>query len=97
MLCGPVGPKLKVLLPEQVYIPERCAMSDDENHLILEYQRHEKWGRIDAPVANRFIMSHDVSNSALSTLEAFISKYALDVKRFVHSKTCFDVCLCFDT
>lgn len=75
MLCGPVGPKLKTLLPYEMFIPERCEVSRDENHLILEYQRNQKWGNIEAPVANRFIMSHDVANSALSALEAFIGKY----------------------
>ena len=74
MLCGPVGPKLKALLPEEMFIPKSCEMSGDENHLILEYKRNEKWGNIEAPVANRFIMSHDVANSALTTLENFIDE-----------------------
>ncbi len=74
MLCSPVGPKLKTLLPETIFIPKSCEMSGDENHLILEYQRHEKWGNIEAPVASRFIMSHDVANSALTTLEDFIGE-----------------------
>ena len=77
MLCGPVGPRLKTLLPHGMYIPESCEMRRDENHLILEYRRKEKWGNIEAPVANRFIMSHDIANSALSTLEAFIGKMSL--------------------
>ncbi|XP_028390776.1 ADP-dependent glucokinase-like [Dendronephthya gigantea] len=74
MLCGPVGPKLATLLPTSIVVPDNCTMTGDENHLILEYQRQEKWGNIVAPVANRFIMSHDVANSALSTLEAFIEE-----------------------
>jgi ADP-dependent glucokinase len=77
MLCGPVGPKLKTLLPEEMFIPESCEMNSDENHLILEYQRQEKWGNIEAPIASRFIMSHDVANSALATLESFIGKHSL--------------------
>ena len=77
MLCGPVGPRLKTLLPHGMYIPESCERRRDENHLILEYRRQEKWGNIEAPVANRFIMSHDIANSALSTLEAFIGKMSL--------------------
>ena len=75
MLCGPVGPKLKSLLPVEILVPESCQMPRDENHLILEYQKNEKWGNDQAPIANRFIMSHDIANSALSTLEPFIGKH----------------------
>ena len=74
MLCGPVGPKLKSLLPEDILVPEKCQMAVDENHVILEYGKNDKWGEIEAPVANRFIMSHDVANSAMSTLESFIGQ-----------------------
>ena len=74
MLCGPVGPKLKSLLPKDILVPEKCQMAVDENHVILEYGKNDKWGEIEAPVANRFIMSHDVANSAMSTLESFIGQ-----------------------
>lgn len=74
MLCGPVGPKLKSLLPKDLLVPKKCQTVVDENHLILEYGKNEKWGEVEAPVANRFIMSHDVANSALSTLEPFIEE-----------------------
>ncbi|MEQ2159619.1 hypothetical protein GOODEAATRI_024893, partial [Goodea atripinnis] len=33
----------------------------------------EKWASIQAPQANRFIFSHDVSNGAMSTLETFVA------------------------
>ena len=82
MLCGPVGPKLKTLLPQKMLIPKSCEVKDDENHLILEYQRHEEWGNIKAPIANRFIMSHDIANSALNTLEAFIGKKRFNLPIF---------------
>ena len=74
MLCGPVGPKLNSILSDAVIVPDSCRAHADEHHLILEYQRNEKWRENRAPIANRFIMSHDVANSAMSSLEAFIGK-----------------------
>ena len=46
----------------------------DEIHLILEYAKGEHWGTETAKCANRIIFSHDVSNSELTTLEAFEKK-----------------------
>lgn len=45
----------------------------DEFHLILEYQVEEQWGQLQAPHANRFIFSHDLSNGAMNMLEVFVS------------------------
>lgn len=33
----------------------------------------EQWGSSRAPQANRFILSHDVSNGEMSTLETFVA------------------------
>lgn len=33
----------------------------------------EQWGSSKAPQANRFILSHDVSNGEMSTLETFVA------------------------
>lgn len=33
----------------------------------------EKWGSTQAPQANRFIFSHDVSNGGMSSLETFVA------------------------
>ncbi|XP_062998313.1 ADP-dependent glucokinase isoform X2 [Elgaria multicarinata webbii] len=73
LLCGPIGPKLHELLDENVIVPPESMQEQDEFHLILEYQEGEQWGQLRAPVANRFIFSHDMSNGAMNMLEVFVS------------------------
>ncbi|XP_013090269.2 ADP-dependent glucokinase-like isoform X1 [Biomphalaria glabrata] len=68
---GPVGPLLESLMPKSIKIPESCHIPKDEIHLIMEYKIGEKWGNLSAPVANRFITSHDESNSKVVMLEPF--------------------------
>ncbi|XP_005931744.1 ADP-dependent glucokinase isoform X2 [Haplochromis burtoni] len=73
LLCGPVGPKLHEMLDEQVIVPPDSLQETDEFHLILEYKAGEKWGSTQAPQANRFIFSHDMSNGKMSSLETFVA------------------------
>lgn len=73
LLCGPVGPKLHEMLDEQIVVPPESLQESDEFHLILEYKAGEQWGSIQAPQANRFIFSHDVSNGEMSSLETFVA------------------------
>lgn len=73
LLCGPIGPKLHELLDEQIVVPPQSLQETDEYHLILEYKAGEQWGSSQAPQANRFIFSHDVSNGEMSTLETFVA------------------------
>ncbi|XP_065133464.1 ADP-dependent glucokinase isoform X1 [Paramisgurnus dabryanus] len=73
LLCGPVGPKLHEMLDEQIVVPPESLQETDEYHLILEYKSGEQWGTSRAPQANRFILSHDVSNGKMSALETFIA------------------------
>lgn len=73
LLCGPVGPKLHEMLDEQIVVPPGSLQETDEYHLILEYKAGEKWGSSQAPQANRFIFSHDVSNGEMSSLETFVT------------------------
>ncbi|KAI7789452.1 ADP-dependent glucokinase isoform X2 [Triplophysa rosa] len=73
LLCGPVGPKLHELLDEQIVVPPESLQETDEYHLILEYKSSEQWGSSRAPQANRFILSHDVSNGEMRALETFVS------------------------
>ncbi|XP_061576738.1 ADP-dependent glucokinase isoform X2 [Cololabis saira] len=73
LLCGPVGPKLHELLDEQIVVPPESLQETDEFHLILEYAAGERWGPAQAPQANRFIFSHDVSNGEMRSLETFVS------------------------
>ncbi|XP_051547778.1 ADP-dependent glucokinase-like isoform X1 [Myxocyprinus asiaticus] len=73
LLCGPVGPKLHELLDEQILVPPESLQETDEYHLILEYKSGEQWGSSRAPQANRFILSHDMSNGEMSALEIFVA------------------------
>ncbi|TSK13441.1 ADP-dependent glucokinase [Bagarius yarrelli] len=72
LLCGPVGPKLHELLDDHIVVPPQSLQETDEFHLILEYKAGERWASSQAPQANRFILSHDVSNGEMSTLETFL-------------------------
>ncbi|KAJ4938432.1 hypothetical protein JOQ06_003052 [Pogonophryne albipinna] len=72
LLCGPIGPKLHEMLDEQIVVPPGSMQETDEYHLILEYKAGEEWGSTQAPQANRFIFSHDVSNGEMSSLETFV-------------------------
>ncbi|KAF7656832.1 hypothetical protein LDENG_00035820, partial [Lucifuga dentata] len=69
LLCGPVGSKLHEILDEKIVVPPDSLQETDEYHLILEYKAGEQWGSVQAPQANRFIFSHDVSNGEMSSLE----------------------------
>ncbi|XP_029431675.1 ADP-dependent glucokinase isoform X2 [Rhinatrema bivittatum] len=73
LLCGPIGPKLHELLDEHIAVPPASLQDGDEFHIILEYKADEDWGAVNAPAANRFIFSHDVSNGAMNMLEVFVS------------------------
>uniref|UniRef100_UPI00398EDD8A ADP-dependent glucokinase isoform X2 n=1 Tax=Pristiophorus japonicus TaxID=55135 RepID=UPI00398EDD8A len=73
LLCGPVGPKLHELLDDRIIVPPESLQEVDEYHLILEYQAGETWGEVEAPHANRFILSHDVSNGGMNMMETFIA------------------------
>ncbi|XP_010777249.1 ADP-dependent glucokinase-like [Notothenia coriiceps] len=60
------------MLDEQIVVPPGSMQETDEYHLILEYKAGEQWGSTQAPQANRFIFSHDVSNGEMSSLETFV-------------------------
>ena len=66
-LVGPVGPRLARLLSPLIRVA--AAAPSDEVHLILEYDVGEGWGGATAPVASRFITSHDDANGDASSLE----------------------------
>ncbi|XP_064118014.1 ADP-dependent glucokinase-like [Macrobrachium nipponense] len=44
---------------------------EDDIHLIFEYKTGEKWGKYEAPRANRFIIHSDNDNPTVSSLEEF--------------------------
>ncbi|CAG5133393.1 unnamed protein product, partial [Candidula unifasciata] len=74
---GPVGPQLENMMPTTVKIPVSCRIPQDEVHLIMEYKVGEKWGTSAAPVANRFITSHDESNAKIIMLEPFFESLSI--------------------
>ena len=59
------------LIPERLNVPKKIILPHDEVHLILEYKVNENWGGHVTPVANRFITSHDISNSEVAMMETF--------------------------
>eukprot|EP01091_Cochliopodium_minus_P012152 TRINITY_DN3615_c0_g1_i2.p1 TRINITY_DN3615_c0_g1~~TRINITY_DN3615_c0_g1_i2.p1 ORF type:complete len:471 (-),score=142.83 TRINITY_DN3615_c0_g1_i2:65-1477(-) len=70
LLGGASAPKLRSLLHENIEFPyEDTKYKLDEIHLILEYQNGQTWGEMKAPRANRFIITHDLTNSMLLTVE----------------------------
>lgn len=71
MLGGPIGPKLQSFLDKRIVIPEVMKQDSDEYHLILEYGVGESWGGHVSSCANRFIISHDVSNGQMTSMEKF--------------------------
>lgn len=72
-LIGPVGPRLKQLLNENIIVPEKSLIEKDEVHMILEYSAKELYDNIQTPAANRFIVSHDVYNSRMQMLDEFFN------------------------
>ncbi|EFA84840.1 glucokinase [Heterostelium album PN500] len=68
-LSGVVGSKLKNLLNDSINVIEYNADTRDEIHLIMEYQTNSTWGAYSTHRANRFIVSNDVSNANIVTME----------------------------
>ena len=71
MLAGPIGSSLRTLLPPQIHTPTHTPDTPDEVHLILEYPKGQRWGKITSNCANRVIVSHDVANAKMVSLEGF--------------------------
>ena len=69
MLAGPVGVTLRELLHSQMNTP--TFTQESEIHLIMEYPKGQRWGDITSTCANRVIVSHDVSNAKMVSLERF--------------------------
>ena len=60
-------------MPSKVKISESSVRETDEIHLIMEYGKGERWGKLTTPIATRFITSHDVANAELEGLDVFTS------------------------
>ena len=69
ILIGPIGHRLRELLPDDITTPTFANDKDqDEIHMILEYSVETQWGDVKANCANRIIFSHDISNSKMTAL-----------------------------
>jgi ADP-dependent glucokinase len=76
-LVAHTGPKLRSLLHPHIQVPAPCYKTDDELHLILEYQQHESFHGLTGGRANRFIFSHDDTNGrmlASDELQGYIAQ-----------------------
>mmetsp|Transcript_22025 Transcript_22025/g.30846 ORF Transcript_22025/g.30846 Transcript_22025/m.30846 type:complete len:204 (+) Transcript_22025:233-844(+) len=71
LMGGGYGPELKNMLSSHMILPEQAELEVDDYHVILEYPSGAKWGGVTAPRANRFIISHDITNAQMKTLELF--------------------------
>lgn len=54
-------------------IARRLKASSFSSHCVVWAFLGEEWGQLKAPHANRFILSHDLSNGAMNMLEVFVS------------------------
>ncbi|KAF2074331.1 hypothetical protein CYY_004352 [Polysphondylium violaceum] len=73
-LNGVIGSQLKQMLDPKVKVlpyETKEKQDYDEIHLIMEYGQKNQWGDNKSPRANRFIVSNDVTNSNLLTMESF--------------------------
>lgn len=74
-----LGAKMSEEVTKQLHSDVRLAGNAtvnhrDDIHLIMEYAKGERWGRYEAPRANRFIVHSDYSNLMLESLSDFISE-----------------------
>ncbi len=70
LLAAKMTPELQKSLHESVQVTGP-QVSQDDIHLILEYQRNQVWSGLQAPRANRFIIHSDRNNPTLSSIESF--------------------------
>ena len=80
MLGGPVGPRLADLLDPRIHVPDSVRQEDDQYHIILEYRDGDKWGDTISKCSNRFILTRDMPNARMASMEAFFGKDYLIIK-----------------
>ncbi|XP_072032640.1 ADP-dependent glucokinase-like [Amphiura filiformis] len=72
LLGGSVTPRLKEMLHDHVKV---LGIRDfDEVHMALEYKTGERWGKYEAPRANRLLINSDLLNPKLEGLKEFGDK-----------------------
>ena len=70
LLAAPIGSKLRQYINSSIETVSPPSVQE-EIHIILEYATGEEVGGVTATCANRVIISHDVANSRLNSLEVF--------------------------
>ena len=81
LLAAKMTKKFQQTIHENIQVVGDLIESDDI-HLILEYKRNEKWGTLQSPRANRFIIHSDINNPTISSVESFdepLKKYHPDL------------------
>ncbi|XP_065070330.1 ADP-dependent glucokinase-like isoform X2 [Rhopilema esculentum] len=73
LLGGPVGPRLSALLDERIQVPNSVLQKVDQYHIILEYRDGDEWGGVVSKCSNRFILTRDMPNARMMSMEAFFS------------------------
>jgi ADP-dependent glucokinase len=81
LLGGFIGPKLQKLLDPRIEFCDDCTHGSDEYHLILEYSKGETIGQFTSHRANRYILSHDITNAEFLALENFQSTLLKSAKK----------------
>ena len=69
-MAAPVGLKIRKYLDHSIETVSP-PNTPEEVHVILEFAKGEMWGEAKATCANRVIISHDIANSKLASLEKF--------------------------
>ena len=49
--------------------------TEDQYHIILEYRDGDKWGDVVSKCSNRFILTNDVPNGKMSSIEVFFGEW----------------------
>ena len=74
LLGGPVGPRLKDLLDSRISVPKTVLENEDQYHIILEYRDGDEWGSTVSKCSNRFILTRDIPNGKMTSIEFFFGK-----------------------
>lgn len=70
VLAAKMSAKLKTHLRPDVRLTG-SLIDEDDIHLILEYKTGDRWGTLESPRANRYILHSDYHNPFITSLEEF--------------------------
>ena len=78
LLGASMKPRACRQLHKGITVSQEATDSEkDDYHLVLEFDKDSRWGRLVSPRANRFIVHSDYSNMMLTSLDSFISAIRL--------------------